>query len=132
MIDPAHSLPLPKQAAAPGISRSSIYCLPQPVSERDQALMNRVDRLHLDYPFAGARMRRDMLNQAGVNAGRKHVGRLMRKMGVEALYRKPKPQNGIRSIRFIRIYSGGCRLPGLIRYGRWILCISRWPGGSSI
>ncbi len=53
MIDPAHSLPLTKQAAALGISRSSIYYLPQPVSERDQALMNRLDRLHLDYPFAG-------------------------------------------------------------------------------
>ena len=90
MIDPAHSLPLPKQAPAPGISRGSIYYLPQPVSERDQALMNRIDRLHLDYPFAGARMRRDMLNQAGVNVGRKHVGTLMRKMGVEALNRKPK------------------------------------------
>ena len=90
MIDLAHSLPLTKQAAALGISRSSIYYLPQPVSERDQALMNRIDRLHLDYPFAGARMLRDMLNQAGFNVGRKHVGTLMRKMGVEALYRKPK------------------------------------------
>ena len=90
MIDPAHSLPLTKQAAALGISRSSIYYLPQPVSERDQALMNRIDRLHLDYPFAGARMLRDMLNQEGFKVGRKHVGTLMQKMGVEALYRKPK------------------------------------------
>ena len=52
--------------------------------------MNRIDRLHLEYPFAGARMLRDMLNQDGFNVGRKHVGTLMRKMGVEALYRKPK------------------------------------------
>ena len=71
MIVPAHSLPLTKQAAAPGISRSSIYYLPQPVSERDQALMNRIDRLHPDYPFAGARMLRDMLHQAGFSVGRK-------------------------------------------------------------
>ena len=90
MIDPAHPLSLTKQAAALGISRSSIYYLPHAVSKRDQALMNRIDRLHLEYPFAGARMLRDMLNQDGVNVGRKHVGTLMRKMGVEALYRKPK------------------------------------------
>ena len=90
MIDPAHPLSLTKQAAALGISRSSIYYLPHAVSERDQALMNRIDRLHLEYPFAGARMLRDMLNQDGFNVGRKHVGTLMRKMGVEALYRKPK------------------------------------------
>ena len=90
MIDPAHQLPLTKQAAALGISRSSIYYLPHSVSKRDQALMNRIDRLHLDYPFAGARMLRDMLNQAGFKVGRKHVGTLMQKMGVAALYRKPK------------------------------------------
>ena len=90
MIDPAHPLSLTKQAAALGISRSSIYYLPHAVSARDQALMNRIDRLHLEYPFAGARMLRDMLNQDGFNVGRKHVGTLMRKMGVEALYRKPK------------------------------------------
>ena len=90
MIDPAHPLSLTKQAAALGISRSSIYYLPHSVSERDQALMNRIDRYHLEYPFAGARMLRAMLNQDGFNVGRKHVGTLMRKMGVEALYRKPK------------------------------------------
>lgn len=90
MIDPAHPLSLTKQAAALGISRGSLYYFPQPVRARDQALMNRIDRLHLDYPFAGARMLRDLLRQAGFNVGRKHVGTLMRKMGIEALYRKPK------------------------------------------
>jgi putative transposase len=90
MIDPAHKLPLTKQATALGISRSSIYYLPRPVSERDQILMNRIDRLHLEFPFAGARMLRDMLNLEGHKVGRKHVGTLMRKMGVEALYRKPR------------------------------------------
>ena len=90
MIEPANPLPLTKQAAALGISRSSIYYLPQPVGERDQALMNRIDRLHLDYPFTGARMLRDMPHQAGFNVGRKHVDTLMRNMGIEALYRKPE------------------------------------------
>lgn len=90
MIDPAHNLSLSKQAAALGISRGSLYYLPRPVSEHDLALMNRIDRLHLELPFAGARMLRDLLNQEGFKVGRKHVGTLMQKMGIEALYRKPK------------------------------------------
>jgi len=90
MINPEHALSLTKQAAALGISRGSIYYLPKPPSERDQKLMNRIDRLHLEYPFAGARMLRDLLNQEGFKVGRKHVATLMRKMGIEALYRKPR------------------------------------------
>ncbi len=90
MINPEHKLSLSKQAAALGISRGSIYYLPRPPSERDQQLMNRIDRLHLEYPFAGARMLRDLLNQEGFKVGRKHVATLMRKMGIEALYRKPR------------------------------------------
>ena len=90
MIDRSHPLSLTKQAAALGISRGSVYYQPQPVSERDQKLMNRIDRLHLECPFAGARMLRDLLNAEGFKVGRKHVASLMRKMGIEALYRKPK------------------------------------------
>jgi len=90
MIDRTHPLSLTKQAAALGISRGSLYYQPQPVSERDQKLMNRIDRLHLECPFAGARMLRDLLNAEGFKVGRKHVASLMRKMGIEALYRKPK------------------------------------------
>ena len=90
MIDRTHHLSLTKQAAALGISRGSVYYQPQPVSERDQKLMNRIDRLHLECPFAGARMLRDLLNAEGFKVGRKHVASLMRKMGIEALYRKPK------------------------------------------
>ena len=70
MIEPAHPLPLMKQAAVFGISRSSVYYLPYAVSERDLSLMKRIDRLHLEYPFAGARMLRDMLNQEGFKVGR--------------------------------------------------------------
>ena len=90
MINPDHKLSLTKQASALGISRGSVYYLPRPVSDRDQALMNRIDRLHLESPFAGARMLRDMLHLEGFNVGRKHVSTLMRKMGIEALYRKPR------------------------------------------
>ena len=90
MIIPEHKLPLTKQAQALGISRGSIYYLPRPVSDRDQALMKRIDKLHLESPFAGARMLRDMLHREGFKAGRTHVRTLMRKMGIEALYCKPR------------------------------------------
>lgn len=89
MIDRAHGLSLTKQARAVGISRGSVYYLPRPVSPADLALMRRIDELHLDYPFAGARMLRDLLALAGVTVGRKHVATLMRRMGIEAIYRKP-------------------------------------------
>lgn len=51
--------------------------------------MRRIDELHLEYPFAGSRMLRDMLRSEGLVAGRRHVRTLMRRMGIEALYRKP-------------------------------------------
>jgi putative transposase len=90
MINPEHKLSLTKQAQALGISRGSVYYLPRPVSDRDQALMKRIDKLHLESPFAGARMLRDMLHREGYKAGRTHVRTLMRKMGIEALYCKPR------------------------------------------
>ena len=72
-----------------GISRGSVYYQPKPVSASDLALMRHIDELHLEHPFMGARMLSDQLNLAGLDAGRKHVGTLMKRMGVEALYRKP-------------------------------------------
>lgn len=89
MIDRTHPLPLTRQAEAVGISRGSVYYLPRPISDADLALMRRIDALHLEHPFAGARMLRDLLAQDGIQVGRKHVGTLMRRMGIEALYRKP-------------------------------------------
>lgn len=90
MIDRNHRLPISRQAAAMGISRGSVYYLPRPVSQRDQQLMKRIDRLHLELPFAGARMLRDLLRLEGFKVGRKHVATLMKRMGIEALYRKPR------------------------------------------
>ena len=52
--------------------------------------MKRIDRLHLELLFAGARMLRDLLRLEGFKIGRKHVSTLMKKMGLEALYRKPR------------------------------------------
>ncbi len=89
MIDRAHSLPVCKQARTLRLSRSSVYYRPRPVSDADLGLMRRIDELHLEHPFAGGRMLRDMLRRTGFSAGRRHVTTLMRRMGIEALYRKP-------------------------------------------
>jgi putative transposase len=89
MIDRSQSLSISHQARLVGISRSSVYYLPKPVSASDLELMRRIDELHLEYPFMGARMLRDQLNRDGFEVGRKHVKTLMRRMGIEALYRKP-------------------------------------------
>ena len=97
MIDRDHGLSLAKQAKALGISRGSVYYLPQPVSPADLAVMRRMDELHLDFPFAGSRMLRDLLRQDDVTIGRRHVATLMKRMRIEALYRKPstsKPAPG--------------------------------------
>ena len=89
MIDPEHDLPIQKQAEILDISRSSVYYQPRPVSEPDLWLMRRIDELHLNYPFAGNRMLRDLLWQQGLEVGRRHVRTLMRKMAIEAIYRRP-------------------------------------------
>ena len=90
MIDRNHRLPIIRQAKALGIARSTVYALPRPVSARDLELMKHIDRLHLEMPFAGSRMLRDLLALAGIHVGRKHVRTLMKRMGIEALYRKPR------------------------------------------
>ena len=97
MIDRVHALPIARQARELGISRGSVYYLPRPVSASDLAIMRRIDELHMDFPFAGSRMLRDLLGAEGVKVGRLHVATLMKKMGVAAIYRRPntsKPEPG--------------------------------------
>lgn len=97
MIDRHHDLPLTQQARLLGISRGSVYYLPRPVSDADLALMRRIDQLHLDHPFMGARMLRDQLHREGIKVGRRHIGTLMQRMGIEALCPQPgssKPAPG--------------------------------------
>ena len=89
MIDPTHILPVVRQCQLLRLSRSTAYYQPRPVSDTVLALMRRIDELHLQYPFAGARMLRDLLRQEGQTIGRRHVASLMRRMGITALYRKP-------------------------------------------
>src|SRR5204863_4701480 len=97
MIEPAHDLAITKQARALNISRGSVYYLPRPVAEADLAIMRRLDRLHLEFPFAGSRMLRGLLAAEGCKIGRRHVKTLMKRMGIEALYRRSrttKPEPG--------------------------------------
>ena len=112
MIDRTHELPITRQADVLNISRGSVYYLPRLVSETDLAIMRRLDRLHLEHPFAGSRMLRGLLAAEGCEIGRRHVRTLMRRMGIEALYRRPrttKPEPGhkiypylLRSIEVMR------------------------------
>ena len=93
MINRTHTLSITRQAQMVGISRGSVYYTPKPVSDKDLSMMRRIDELHLEHPFMGARMLQDQLNRGGVFVGRKHVGTLMKRMGIEALYRKPGTSN---------------------------------------
>jgi putative transposase len=97
MIDRTDDLPVSRQAKALGISRGSVYYLARPVSAEDLSIMRRIDELHLESPFAGSRMLQGFLVREGYRIGRRHVVTLMKRMGIEALYRRPntsKPAPG--------------------------------------
>jgi len=97
MIDREHELPVTRQAKVLNLARSTVYYKARPVSAEDLALMRRLDELHLDYPFAGARMLRGLLRREGVSVGRRHVATLMKRMGIASIYRRPntsKPAPG--------------------------------------
>ncbi|WGY72248.1 IS3 family transposase [Burkholderia cepacia] len=89
MIDRRHVLPVSQQTRLVGIASSRAYYRPRPVSEADQLLMRRIDGLHMEFPFAGARMLARLLRREGHEVGRRRVRTLMKRMGVEALYCKP-------------------------------------------
>ena len=90
MIDRTHALSVARQCQLLKLARSTAYYQPTPVSAAVLALMRRMDELHLQYPFAGARMLRDVLRREGQGVGRRHVATLMRRLGITAVYRKPR------------------------------------------
>lgn len=97
MIDRENSLPLSRQAALLKLSRGSLYYKARPVSPANLAIMRRIDELHLEYPFAGSRMLRDLLRGEGIVIGRERVWGMMQRMGIVAIYRRPntsKPSPG--------------------------------------
>ena len=79
-----------RQAELLELSRSSVYYTPRPLPQRDLVLMRRIDELHLEAPFYGTRKLAAQLRREGHDVGRRHVRTLMRRMGIEALYRKPR------------------------------------------
>ena len=89
MIDRSHKLSITRQAKLLKVSRGSVYYLPKPVSQADLALMRRIDELHLEHLFMGARMLRDQLAREGIHVGRRHIRTLMLRMGIEALAPQP-------------------------------------------
>ena len=90
MIDGDREVTVKRQAQLLDVSRASVYYRPRPVSERDLKLMRRLDELHLEAPFYGARKLAAVLRREGHAIGRRHVGTLMRRMGIEAMYRRPR------------------------------------------
>ena len=90
MIDRDHELSVSRQAKMVAIARSTVYYLPRPVPASDLALMTQIDRLHTEFPFAGSRMLRRLLAINGSKVGRRPVKTLMRRMGIEELYRKQR------------------------------------------
>lgn len=97
MFNRRHKLSVVRQAKLLGFSHGSIDYSPRAVSDDDMVLMRRINELHLDYPFAGSRMSQRLLKAEGLQTGRLHVAMLMKKMGIEAIYRRPdtsKPASG--------------------------------------
>ena len=83
-------MPITRQCELLEVCRSSLYYQPKPVSAADLVLMRRLDELHLKHPFLGARRLVQMLLREGSKVGRRHVGTLMRLMGIEPIYRKKR------------------------------------------
>lgn len=100
MIDKTHDLPVVRQVQLLELSRSSVYYQPQPIPEADHRLMRRIDELHLEQPFAGARMLRDMLKLEGHEIGSKHVSTLMKHLDIQAIYRKANTSRPLRNYSY--------------------------------
>jgi putative transposase len=90
MIDRNHTLPLTRQSRILELSRASLYYEAVPISDRDLEVMRLIDEIHLKHPFMGSRSIRDQLQDMGHKVGRQHVNTLMKKMGIAAMYRKPR------------------------------------------
>lgn len=97
MIEREGKLSLKRQCELLGLNRTGVYYTPVAVSQEDLALMRRIDELHLKYPFFGARRIAKQLEREGTEVGRLHVATLMRRMGIEALYRKPRTSLPVRT-----------------------------------
>jgi len=90
MIGRGEKLSVKRQCELLGLNRTGVYYMPRPVPESDLKLMRQIDELHLRWPFYGGRRLARELAKQGFDVGRLHVATLMRRMGIEARYRKPR------------------------------------------
>jgi putative transposase len=104
LVDRSDALSIRKQCGLLGVARSSLYRPPRPANDDDLALMRRIDELFTTWPFLGSRRMAAMLRAEGHAINRKHVQRLMRRMGLAALGPKPhttKPTPGHRIFPYL-------------------------------
>ena len=132
MIDPTHPLPIVRQCHLQRLTRSTASYQPMPVSETTLALIRRIDELHLQYSFAGARMLRDLLRYEGRAIGRRQVAALMRRMGIGPCIAKRRSAADSPTIGSSPICSETWRSRVRIRSGRRISPTFRCVVGSCI
>lgn len=100
-------LSVSRQSAVLELNRSGVYYTPRPVSGEALRMMRRIDELHLAHPFYGARRLAKHLCREGFEVGRGHVTTLMRRMGIEALYRRPRTSRPAREAFIYPYLLGG-------------------------
>ncbi len=127
MIDHDHRLPITRQAELLGISRASVYYVPRPTLNSDLALMRRIDALHLEHPFMGARQLPDMLRREGFTVARRRVATLMRKMGVEPLCRRTNTSRKHPAHPAYPYLLRGRAIDRPNEVGRWTSRTCQWP-----
>ena len=120
-----------RQCALLGVSRSSLYYRPKAVSEEDLSLMGEIYRHYLETPFYGSRRLKAWLERRGIQVSRKRVQRLMRIMGLRAIYRRPGASRPTPERRVYPSLLRNTRITPPNRCGRPISPTCRWPGDSS-
>jgi len=119
MIDREHRLSISRQAKLLGFSRASVYYSPRPVSAGDLTLIRRIDELHLEYPFAVSRMVQGLLKGDWIDAERLHIATLMKKMGIEAIYRRQRPPHQRQGTKFTLFAYASWRSQSQTKSGPW-------------
>jgi putative transposase len=120
MIDQGSELSVSRQCEILELNRTGVYYTPRPVSEEDLILMRRIDELHLKHPFYGARRLAKQLVRDGFEVGRVHVTTLMRRKGIEAIYRRPRTSIPARDSLIYPYLLGACGSIGRTKSGRVI------------
>ena len=110
MIVQGSELSVSRRCEILDLNRTGVYYTPRPVSEEDLILLRRIDELHLKHPFYGARRLAKQLARDGFEVGRVHVATLMRRMGIEALYRRPRTSIAARDSLIYPYLLGGLKI----------------------